>query len=236
MDTPVNAPIDEKIRIEISKISQLPFKKKVEYIWDYYKFYIFGFIIVLLVLAGLIYTRVINPAPETVLFVSWNAGIVTNEQIFDLENHLQELLIDKNENKKLMISEMSLENENPTFTMANLQRIMAMVATEDLDVLVLDSEMVLELSKAGLIRPLDAILAEAKTMNPEVYNAINEYTIVSQYENNDREMEERIMGVSIKNSPLLEGLGFIEQDWYVSISSTTRNIEMIAKMLIALFE
>jgi len=232
----VGAPIKVQYREELKKLRKMPFKKKMEYIWEYYKFYLLGIVLVLVIIGSLINTWFINPPPSTALFVAWSAGFATEEQLTDLADVLEELLVDKNENEEVIVSRFASSGVDPSFDMANVQRLVAMIAAGVIDVFILDLETLEEKSNNGFVKPLEDVLAEIRSTNPRVYDRIMENAITIRYEPEEDIIAESIMGIYISDSVLYKELGFFEQDLYISIASTTRSLENVVRAIILFFQ
>ena len=235
MATTVGMPIKEKLRLELNKLQKLTVREKVEYVWDYYKFYIIGFILALLLIIGLLNIWFINPAPDTALFISWNSGVATEEQLDELKDVLEALLIDDSENKEVIISYILSNSADPTFEMANLQRLVAMVSAGVIDIFIIDAQTLGQKAAGGFLSPLESILDDIQLINPEVYGIIEENTTYELFEHTHDVFSERIMGIEISSSPLLAKLGFNNQKLYLAVSATSNNTENTVKTLMALF-
>jgi len=236
MDTPPGAPFKEKVRLEIAKLREMTFGKKLEHIWEYYKFPIIVICIALFIIGGLLSTWLFNPPPESALFVSWNSGIVTEEQIIELTDVLENRIINENANEEILISTLISSGFNPALEVASTQRTVAMVAAGAIDVFVLDLQLLQNHSNSGFIRPMERMLAEIQAINPKVYNLIEENATYVRYETEENIFSEHIMGINIGSSPLLAKLGFYEQELYFSVAVTSGNTEKTAQALIAFFE
>jgi len=232
MELPAGAPLKDKIRAEKEKLREMTFKKKLEYIWDYYKLPIISVCAGLILLGSFINTRYINPPPGSALFIAWSAGFATEEQINSLKEVLDEQIADEDENKEVFIS-MFFDSE---FDPAAIQRLMAMLAAGEIDVFVFNKPMMEEYSAQEFIQPLYNVLAEIKTKNPTVYNRIEENVVYALSKYGDGSITEQAMGVNISGSPLLTKLGFFEQEFIISISITAGNIENLVHCFIAFFE
>jgi len=235
METPVGAPFNEKLRLEIAKLREMTLKKKMEYIWDYYKPFIIGVVIALLLLFVLLNTWMFNPSPEIGLLVSWSAGFATDEQITDLKTMIERQLFNENENKEIQIPRILTNTEDPSITMMNHQRVIAMVSAGTIDVFVLDSVLLEVYSESGFLYPMEGMLAQIKSSNPEVYEIIAENITFSRYELDDGSIVERIVGISLNESPLFSETGIIGQDLYYSVSVTSRNKGSALQALLILY-
>jgi len=236
METPVGAPIKEKLRIEIAKLREMTFKEKLEYIWEYYKIHIIVVCVLLFLIGGMLNTRFFNPPPDTALFISWNSGYATMEQFDLLQDVLEELVLEGERHEEIMISHVIINDADPAMSIASMQRLVAMIAAGEIDILILDSELLKQFTTSGFLRPMESLLAEVEVANPMVYSAIKEKITIVPYEHEDGNLIEHAMGVSIGSSPRLSQLGFFEQELYFSISVSSGRTENVIKTLIALFE
>jgi len=236
METPVNAPFKEKVKIEIAKLRKMDFKTKMGYIWEYYKLLLIGLVIFLIIIGSLINTWFINPPPDTALFISWNTGFIFDEHVNELTDTLNDRLIDEKENATVVISPMIGGDADPTLAMANTQRLVAMVAAGQIDIFILDSATLEEYAQNGFIKPLDTVLAEVRSIDPGAYGRIEENLAYAMHESEEGVLSNRIMGVDISNNPLLTDPVFLDQEFILCLSVTAANVTNVAKTLIVFFE
>ena len=236
METPVGAPLKVKFRLEITKLREMTFKEKIEYIWEYYKYFIIGIAIVLIICGSLINSFLINPRPETTLFVSWSAGFAFEEQLDELADVLHERVLGNAKNEKVDVAWMLSMGDDPSAQMARINQLVAMVASGVIDIFTLNRELIDEYSASGFLRPMDEVLAEVQRANPGVYEKIRENLIYAMYESEEGNFSEKIMGISVGSSPLLSELEFFEQELYFSLSITSKNVENVVRALIVFFE
>jgi len=236
METPVNAPLKEKFRLEIAKLRKMPIKDKLEYIWEYYKIHIAAILILLFIIGSLLNNLLVNPVPDTVLFVSWNAGFAYDEQLTELADVLSMQLVLDARKESITINRIFMSDDDPQMAMASISQLVAMVSAGVIDVFILDSDLLDSYSGSGYIRPIDDILADVQSVNPAVYERIFDEVKLALHSLEEDHVEERSMGISIENSPLLSKLGFFQQDLYFAISVTAGNPENITKAIIAFFE
>jgi len=236
METPVHAPFKEKVRIEITKMREMDFKTRMGYIWEYYKYLIIGLVIVLIIIGSLINTWFINPPPQTALFISWNSGFAFQEQLDDLTDALTEKIVDEKQNETVIVSMSISSDDDPSVSMAMIQRTVAMLAAGELDIFILDYAALDEYSLSGFLQPLDDILAQIQSINPAVYDRIKDAVISASIEEEEGVTQERITGISLSNNPLLTRLDFFEQELYLGVSATSRRDENVINAIIAFFE
>ena len=236
METPVNAPFKEKVKIEIAKLRKMDFKTKMEYIWEYYKLLLIGLVIFLIIIGGLINTWFINPPPDTALFISWNSGFIFDEHIDELTNILNSRLIEEKENSTVVISPMLFGDGDPTLEIANSQRLVAMVAAGQIDIFILDSAMLKDYARNGFIQPMDTVLTEVRSIDSGAYGRIEEKLTYAMYESEEGVFNSHMMGVDISDNPLINEHVFFDQELFLCLSVTAANIENVAKTLIIFSE
>jgi len=226
----------DKSRTELEKLREMNFKEKLEYIWEYYKYFIIGFVVAVAFIGSLLYTVVLNPSPEPALFISWNAGFATNEQLDDLKEYLEYHLVDEGENEEVVISVFFFDENNPETIMMGHQRMAAMIAAGLIDLFMVYDDMMEFYAYYGFLLPLENILAEIYLKNPDVYNTIAEHTVYALCEVEENIYEERIVAIQIGKNPLFSRLGFFEQEMYLGVSATVGNLENAIKAIILFFE
>jgi len=233
-DTPPGAPLKEKIRLEKEKLQEMTFKKKVEHIWNYYKFLLLAIVALIIIIVAII-NAIANPRPQTALFIAWSGGFVLDEQLTELTDTLTEQILDTKKNEIVEATFFFSSQDDPMMEMANVQRLVAMLAAGSIDIFVLNHEQLVEYSENSFIQPLDITLEKVRAENPAVYNKIEDYLIYVSYSDEEDVITERIMGIEITDSPLLADLEFFKQELYFSISSTARNEDNIVLALIEFF-
>lgn len=236
MKVPPGAPQRDKARSEAEKLSNLTFKKKLEYIWNYYNYHIIAGVLVLAAIAVTLSTRVFNPRPETTLLIAWHAGFAFDEQLSELTDIMTERLIDEDADEIVETALFLTYTDDPMVDMASVQRLIAMVAAGAIDVFILDSELLIEFSRSELVQPMERILEEIQRTNPEIYGRIKDKIIYIYIEEDDGTLTQRIMGIDISDNALLAEIGFFEQDRYFSVSVSSRQLGNVMGALIVLFE
>jgi hypothetical protein len=236
MEAPDSKLIKDSDRKERDKLREMNFKEKLDHIWEYYKFFIIGFVAAAGIIISVIYSIVLNPSPEPALFISWHAGFATNSQIDDLKELLEDHLIAEDLNEEVVISQLFFDENNPETLMIGHHRAAAMIAAGGIDLFTLDDELLEVYSSSGFLLPLESILAQINIRNPDVYSSINEYIVYALYEVEEDVFEERIIAIEIGKNPLFSRLGIIEQEMYLSVSITSGNIENVIKAITLLFE
>ena len=236
METPVNAPLKEKFRLEIAKLREMTFKDKLDHIWEYYKYHIIIILVFVFIIISLLNLWVFNPRPDTALFISWNAGFATDEQIDRLTYILEEHLIDEGKHEEVVISHFVVTGNDPSVSMANAQRTAAMIAVGEIDLFILDSDMLKEYAEIGFLLPLENTLEVIKSRNTEAYDRIVANLVNELLETADGSNESRPAGINVGRCPLFVDIGMFQQEIFVSVSVTAGRTESIVEALILFFQ
>ena len=154
METPESTPVKDTDRKELDKLREMNFKEKLDHIWEYYKYFIIGFGVAVVVIFSFIYSYIINPSPEPALFISWNAGFATDDQIDDLKDYLEQHLITEDLNEEVVISQFFFDENNPETIMMGHQRAAAMIAAGVIDLFTLYDDLLEAYSMNGFLMPL----------------------------------------------------------------------------------
>jgi len=236
METPVNAPIKEKLRLEVVKLREMNFKGKLEYIWDYYKIHIILIVIAIFVIFSFLNAWVFNPTPNTALFISWDGGFATDEQVDRLKTYLEERLIPEGKREEVIITQFFFASDDPMSMMTEVQRTAAMIAAGMIDFFIVDPDLFEEYSRFGYFLPLDEVLATIQAKNPEIYNRIEENIVSALFAIGEGLTESKAAGIRLSNSPLYLRLGFYRQELYIGISVTAERLDNIIETLMIFFE
>jgi hypothetical protein len=234
METPVHAPFNVKVRLEIAKLRKMSLKDKLEYIWEYYKLLLFGIVAALLIIGNLVNSFIINPQPQIALFIEWSAGFASYEQLDSLSEVLAEHLVDESENEVVTSILFVDSPDNPHVQVAMVSRRMAMVGAGELDVAVQNEGQLRETAQLGMVKPMDTILAEIRLRYPMIYGKLGESLVYAVYDPLEDGGEERIMGVDITGNHLLEELGFRDSELIFSVFTTSGRLDNIVDTLVFL--
>jgi len=228
METPVNAPFKEKVRIEIAKLREMTFKKKVEYIWEYYKLQILGLIFAALIASTYINTWFINPPLQDYLYVAWIGNDPPPGGLGRLGDRLSRIVINP---ERQQVSITSYSNTGHTMANRNLSaQFSAKLQAGDIDFIITTREGMDELVNSGFIRPISAFLEDV----PELYNLVAPRLLTITYIIGEQEFTHP-MAISLNFAPLFLELELGSDDLYLTIVYNTDNIYAMMKAIRVLF-
>jgi hypothetical protein len=206
----------EQSQTEKKKLSEMSLKEKIEYIWEYYRLHIIAGAIVIFI-AGSIINGILHPPTPRY------AGIAFYEVYLD-ETHdkafidaLSDGLID-DPSAYAIYTYPLVSGGDPEAQMAVTQKFMAMMMTNELDMIIADSEtfpmFIYDIYYADLDQ-IDIQIAEELLL----------------YGESSEDAEPRPYGVSLKNSALFKDLGLRSDDLYAGITSNSEQPERALNIL-----
>lgn len=140
------------------KIKEQPLKKKISYIWYYYKWFILGSITLIAVIIGTIYGFVTRT--ENVLYgVAVNAVTVGDDIAF-VDEFYEYAQIDTKEYDVLINDTLVITDEMNETTINSTQTIMVYMSAEQLDITVMDPECFYKLAYNDIYMDLRTCLSE----------------------------------------------------------------------------
>lgn len=127
----------EKKQIEIRKIKALPWKKRMEYLWTYYRFVLLV-IFFIAVVVGMVYTGVINSKIRPVMSIAiTDAEQGKEEQIKGLEEEILNAVGSENSQDKVAIDASGTSSDQPA---QNIKTILLASSLGENDLIICDEK------------------------------------------------------------------------------------------------
>ena len=160
----------EKRQLEIEKIKNLPFPKKVEHMWTYHKL-ILASPIILVLLIVFAHGWIQNLRTETVLNIAITNGFETDvewlteetRERLNIENRFSEVMFDPNY--------VVIDGE---FDMSSVQKFTVIVAAGGMDILISGQEIYEHYKEHGLFLNMNEIFTEEEGIE---FNLVDNYAI-----------------------------------------------------------
>ncbi|SFG05546.1 hypothetical protein SAMN05216356_1011 [Oribacterium sp. WCC10] len=157
----------------MKKLGSMSFGKKIEYIFDYYKFHIIGVVVALVLIFSVVGT-LLNNKPlgfYAMLLNAQGSGFSTEEKV--LEARFADMAgIDGSEKVVIDTTATYNPNVNSQFNMAENAKITALFASHDLDALVIDPGVFTYYALNGAFTDLREVLSEDEFGKYESENRI----------------------------------------------------------------
>lgn len=237
-----------KERADLKTLKSLHGKKKLQYIWDYYKLPltilgIFLYAIIYICYRHLTYKE---PVLYTAL-VNVNAGETLTAQLG--QGFLDAIGIDDSQNRLYLYSGLFLTDDEGSsyheYTYASRVKILAAIDGEQLDVVLMDKEAFDAFSQNGYLCEIDELLRQEA---PDLYDKMQPFVVENTFiaEDNSFEMqfddsvtysaitEEYPMGLDLSQAELIKQAGF-EDTVYLGIIANSPRIDTALAYLQYLF-
>lgn len=229
---------------EKKKLSQLKGRKKLQYLWDYYKLHFVIVCIFLYILGYVLYGHITHK--NNVLyaaFINVAPGDSLTERLSDGFLASQDIDLKKNAFYLYPGLYLTADESNPyhEYTYASRIKLIAAIDSETLDVALMDQEAFDTFSQNGYLCNMEEFLSEA---DPELYRNCRDLlrdNIVILEDNAEEssldssvpysaETEEYPMGLDISGTPLLKEAGFTEPV-YLGILKNTPRTDAVAEYI-----
>ena len=155
----IKAYFKEQSKTEKKKLSEMTLKEKIEYIWEYYKLHIIGGILVIFV-AGSIINGILHPPLPPYIGVGFYEIYLGEDFDAEFARAVSDALGVETE-RELEYPHFFISGEDPSAQMVIAQKLMAMLSTNELDLLITDNEAFYGFAYESYFMPLSEIGAAA---------------------------------------------------------------------------
>ena len=205
----------------------MPTAKKVEYVWDYYRFHIMGIIVLVITLGSIIHHyATLKTVVLDMIFL--NAYTVEDDDV-PFEQFLTEQGYDPTEHQVYLTTSLSfaLTEDGYQADYTTLQAISAMFSTGDVDVFAMPPQIFEEYASAGYTLDLSTVFTEeelATYSDRLVYSTLSETG------------ESFPSALNLNGCGWLEESGFYAGDYYMAITVYSDSPELTKEFLLYILE
>ena len=202
--------LQDEINQETKKLKDMPFKKKAEYIWEYYKIHIIGTIAAIILICVFIHDWRENKRPVYLDAVIINSDIAYYDDNPIRDDFVKYAGIDtKAYNLQIDTGFVISDTQNDQMSMINTEKLMALFAAGDLDVVIGPDDII------DSYGALNAYMDLTDVLTPELKKELEDkgyemyYTTVYEEDENGNETEagSYLAGVYLDNSEYLDKVG-----------------------------
>ncbi|WP_058484849.1 hypothetical protein [Defluviitalea phaphyphila] len=212
------------------KYKDLNKKKKIEYIFYYYKWHII--VSILLIAFGInIVNNIIHGDEKNPLFTISLQGISTKyEEISaweeDISARIKKLEKDKNKTVRVDFYYIDMKNQDE-YSMANIKKFIALSITGDLDIVCLDEDFFMSQVNNKAYIPLDTISELDLILDK------NKDILVKLKAEGDT--KERVYGIRADNINIFQNIDYDTTNKILAISKNTKNLNYIIQFFNLIF-
>ena len=220
---------------EAAKLRKMNFRDKRQYIWEYYKIQIIVTCVIIFVIGYMINHMFINPPTRSYLYIAWQAGFVHSESLDALGTALNPI-VENYERYEVHVRSYVLTGD-PQMDQALITRFHALTHVGDLHAMIIRGEHdVRANAEAGMLRPMDGMLAELLALNPAIYNYIQPRILSADFTDLDNNEQSAVLAISLQDASFFAERGVNTNELYLVIVITADVDYKIAKAVELIFE
>jgi len=208
---------------ESAKLRAMTFKEKLQYIWEYYKFHISIFVIVV----AIILTFIFSSSRDTYLYSAWFGPHMSQERTYQLGQRLS-VIIDTQEHAPIMVTSYLMTGDIES-DMALQQRFFAMIQAGMIDMIFATNEQLVDLASIGIFAPIQNLMEEVQ--DPAFYQQLSDRLHTITFLDLDYVSQTETKGISLDGSPLLAELGIPSHDLYLAVFFNAEYLDRIISVL-----
>lgn len=197
---------------ELKKLSTMKFKDKADYIWEYYKFWIIGFVVLAVLTYNVVAAQIENSKETLINITMINSDLVSAGETTLLEDFADYMNVDLDDRKAIIDVSMRMTPEmDDEFSLNCSAKIFAQFAANTIDVTIMDKDMLSFYDKIDAFSKLDELVS------PEFYEKHKDSFVTGV----DSEGNEYICAIDISDSEIFKRSNAYSGKAYLSIISNS---------------
>lgn len=209
---------------EKEKLRDMPFKKKLSYLWEYYRIHALVFIIVVAMGSYLVYT-ILKPNIETRFYAAIINNPMDETVVSDYEAKFKEYLQIDPETETVIFNP-SFYFTTDVYTMDLKTVLSAFIASQDLDVIIAPESEFKEYAYNGIFDPL------SDQLPTDLYSQLTEYLYLSDQEGDP---EPKVAGIYLNESELYKDYTYNGEPYVLGIILNSERKEAAVEFIRFLF-
>lgn len=183
-----------KEQSEKEKLSEMNFKKKLEYLWEYYRVHAFATIAVGILVFYIIKT-IVTPDIKTQLYVAIINNSIETTALEELQIEVEELLQINPDSEDIVINSSFYFNGTPDYEMNMRQALVAYISAQDVDIIIAPESEMYSYSYNGFLYPLSEFLPT------DIYSSLTDYFYLTDQEDDPKET---VYGIYLNDTDLFK--------------------------------
>ncbi|HKL98361.1 MAG TPA: hypothetical protein VJZ06_00475 [Mobilitalea sp.] len=175
---------------EKEKLSEMSFKKKLSYLWEYYKFHAFIIIIIVIIIISVV-KNIITPNIDTQLYAAVINSPIDALVLEEYEEQFEEYLDMDPIHEEAFIDSKFYFNDTSEYSVAMRQALVTYIAAEDVDIIIAPESEFADYVFLGLFGTISDILPT------DLYSSLTDKFYISTTE--DEPDEEKVYGIYISD-------------------------------------
>jgi len=226
--------IKQFFRTEWSKLREMSFRDKRQYIWEYYRIQMFAAGIVIFIVGSMINIWFINPPKSEYLHFAWLYPHLPAEQLDSLANSINPIVGNPEREQVVVVS--YAMSDNPEWNMAMHTRFFALIQVGAIDSILVHGSEIEGLASEFFLQPVYDIIGYAAIINPELYQMIYDRKKIITFAQGEHPEATHAMAISLRDAPLFTRLHFDTSELYLTMLSNASRPYELAKALEIIFD
>lgn len=215
------------VQSEKEKLKDMPFNKKVGYLWEYYRLHALFTIIGIAIVAYVVY-EIVTPDIEKRLYAAVIDNPVDPEVLEDFTAQYTEFLQLDTEKEEVIINPQFYFAADGEYAMNMRQVLVTYVAAQDVDIIIAPKAEFESYSYYGYMYSLSDLLPT------DLYSRLSDYFYIGTQEDNP---EEKVYGINLKNAALFKDNERVTEDspYILGVIGNSRHTEDSVEFIRYLF-
>ena len=223
------------LKTEWAKLKEMNFTDKRQYIWEYYKLHIFGFLALSFFIGSLLNTMIFNPPRQDYLYFAWLGQHVTSITLEEFTESL-DIIVENPDRYVVRATNYNTEGLDPQMVMGLQTRFVAQLQLGILDLFMISREELYGFSSSGLVLPIKSLLSELEDINSTVRDIMNERLVELTFYLEDYELITDYMAVSMYDVPFFDKFGIPTDDLYLAVVINSERLGRVIRALEVIFD
>lgn len=207
----------EQLQTEKAKLSNMNVKEKIEYIWEYYKYWIIGIIAAIALIYGIVDAQIENSKPTYLYLTLVNSNMVSSGETTLMDDFATYAQIDSTKTKLNLDTSIQMDKEmSDEYSMNSSAKMFAQFAAKTIDATIMDKDMI------DFFIEKDAFADLEQVLPADFYSEHEDRFITGK----DSEGNQLICAMDISDSKIFQQTNAYEQTTpYFSIIINSENQE-----------
>lgn len=206
----------EQIQIEKEKLSKMTVKEKIDYIWEYYKYWIIGIAASLFLIYGIVDAQIENSKPTYLYVTMVNSNMVSSGETTLMDDFAEFAQIDQTKTKLNLDTSIQMKADmSDEYSMNSSAKMFAQFAAKTIDATIMNKDMI------DFFVDKDAF-ADLKTILPTDFYEKHKDRFIT---GTDSEGNPFICAMDISDSKIFQETNSYAETPYYSIIVNTQNQE-----------
>lgn len=205
----------EQLQIEKDKLSKMNMKGKLEYIWEYYKYWIIGIIAFIALIYGIVDAQIENSKPTYLYLTMVNSNLVSPKETTLMDEFADYAQINLDKEKLNLDTSIQMKTDmSDEYSMNSSAKMFAQFAAKTIDATVMDKDMI------DFFVEKDAFVDLKEVLPEDFYNAHKDNFITGK----DSEGKEFVCAMDISDSVIFQSSNaYVSNTPYYSIIVNSNN-------------